>query len=576
MKRKSAKDDNQPRESVRSSRNRRKANRTDHFIPSEDSDDIVALSPPTITTPRTLHDQVTQSASKRRRLDSNGIRSEDDDDGSPTPRPSKNQLKATSSGAGISSSSNTILSLSSDKADRSARKRSIRRLLQSQEDDWNSEGDLAQEIAGIDIDGLQDERAENVNLQADAAGTIEVSDQVAQAETPSKRGRGRPKGSKNKRTPTPEGDIAPEERYFFQNRPGPPQVSNNSLSSLKLLTHEEYYDLINAYPDPHDTDRASLLNLHKRSFPQWRFELDQSFSVCLYGYGSKRNILTKFAEYISSPARSSPIIVIVNGYTPKLHIRSVLSTIASAVIGPDIPSRLGANPNEVASFILSYLSNSPPQNPVTLLVNSLDAPALRRPPSMSILARLASSPQVHFLATTDTPNFPLSWDSSICTAFNFVFHDCTTFAPYTAEINIVDDVHDLLGRKGRRLGGREGIAFVLKSLPENARNLYRVLVSEILTSLAESIEGDQEAEDSVRQEGTMEGESGVEYKLLYQKAVSEFICSSEMAFRTLLKEFQDHQMVVMRTGRGGGEVLGVPLGKEEMEGVLEDLILEAR
>ena len=32
-------------------------------------------------------------------------------------------------------------------------------------------------------------------------------------------------------------------------------------------------------------------------------------------------------------------------------------------------------------------------------------------------------------------------------------------------------------------------------------------------------------------------EPGVEYKVLYQKACEEFICSSEMNFRTLLKEY---------------------------------------
>ena len=29
---------------------------------------------------------------------------------------------------------------------------------------------------------------------------------------------------------------------------------------------------------------------------------------------------------------------------------------------------------------------------------------------------------------------------------------------------------------------------------------------------------------------------GLEYRMVYNKAVEEFICSSEMAFRTLLKE----------------------------------------
>jgi origin recognition complex subunit 2 len=31
-------------------------------------------------------------------------------------------------------------------------------------------------------------------------------------------------------------------------------------------------------------------------------------------------------------------------------------------------------------------------------------------------------------------------------------------------------------------------------------------------------------------------EVAVEYRMVYNKAVEEFICSSEMAFRTLLKE----------------------------------------
>ncbi len=101
------------------------------------------------------------------------------------------------------------------------------------------------------------------------------------------------------------------------------------------------------------------------------------------------------------------------------------------------------------------------------------------------------------------------------------------------------------------------MGFVLRSLPENARNLYRVLISEILAGLDE--------------EGGGEG-GGLEYKVLYQKVVEEFICSNEMGFRGLLKEFFDHQMVVSRKDGGGGEVLGVPWRREEMEAILEDLI----
>ena len=62
--------------------------------------------------------------------------------------------------------------------------------------------------------------------------------------------------------------------------------------------------------------------------------------------------------------------------------------------------------------------------------------------------------------------------------------------------------------------------------------------------------------------------------MLYQKAVEEFLCSSEMMFWNLLKEFMDHRMVVVRRerGPGGGEMLGVEMEREELEGVLEDLV----
>ena len=83
---------------------------------------------------------------------------------------------------------------------------------------------------------------------------------------------------------------------------------------------------------------------------------------------------------------------------------------------------------------------------------------------------------------------------------------------------------------------------------------------------------DDEGDDPATKRGA-EAEVGIDYRLLYQKASEEFICSSEMSFRTLLKEFHDHEMIVSRRDAGGSEVLGVPLGREELEGVLEDLVV---
>lgn len=68
------------------------------------------------------------------------------------------------------------------------------------------------------------------------------------------------------------------------------------------------------------------------------------------------------------------------------------------------------------------------------------------------------------------------------------------------------------------------------------------------------------------------GAAWMEYRTLYQKVVEEFICSNEMGFRQLLKEFHDHQMVVSKRDGTGAEMLGVPFRRDEMEAILEDLM----
>ncbi|KAK1090355.1 Origin recognition complex subunit 2, partial [Friedmanniomyces endolithicus] len=174
-----------------------------------------------------------------------------------------------------------------------------------------------------------------------------------------------------------------------------------------------------------------------------------------------------------------------------------------------------------------------------------------------------------------------------------------------------EEVNALLGRSRRRLGGKDGVAYVLKSLPENARNLFKILVEEQI-ALAESFEptttlGAANSDDDLDPDdllGASDDEAalaeeqntpsrrargrgrpakkakvaarpvarapavsameGVEYRALYHKAVEAFVCSSELAFRTLLKEFHDHAMVESRRDAAGTERLSVPMGREEL------------
>ncbi|KAF7588033.1 Origin recognition complex subunit 2 [Aspergillus hancockii] len=455
-------------------------------------------------------------------------------------------------------------------ADRSAKKKSARLLLEQDDDeDWDgADRRLAEEI-------LQDENeATAVENGNGVLETVEEEDEATKTAATLKRRAGRPKGAKNKRSPTPEGELPAHERYFFQNRAGPPRTSNNNLNKVSLLTHEEYFEKIAQYADPCKKEKSFLLDLHRRSFPQWKFEFEQGFNICLYGYGSKRPLLQNFADWLYQKNSSAPpSIVVVNGHTRNISIRSIFATVVTAILGADIPSKMGAQPIEVLELLQSALKSRSSQKPITVLINSIDAPPLRRAASQALLARLAATPKIHLLATADTPNYLLMWDISLRDQLNFVFHDCTTFAPFDIEYDVVEEVHNLLGRKGRRVGGKEGVEFVLKSLPENARNLYRLLLTEIISMFDEGHNSEDEMDGGVGGNGDAKDEMGIEFRVLYQKATEEFIASSEMMFRTLLKEFHDHQMITSRLDASGMEILGVPLPRDEMEGVLEDLVL---
>lgn len=428
-------------------------------------------------------------------------------------------------------------------ADRSARRKTARSLIEQVAGDAPSDDDagadhddedLARAIFGDTSSEDEDDDEDATHLSfaeilSDGDGLLPdgeaaaVAAAAAAAATKKKRAR-----RARAKSPTPPRDLPAHEMYFFHNKPGRPKTSDNTLAGLRLLTHEEYFDILHkenpATTARHEKDVRYLEDLHAESFPQWTLELAQGFSLCLYGFGSKRTLLKNFATHLYKLAPESPIVV-VNGYVPTTNIREILSCVARAVFGDTSKKALpSTQPLAIVHSILSHLSSAPLSS-VTILVHSIDSASFRRNPlSHTLLATLAAHPSVHLACSADAPDFPLLWDVGVRSAFNFVFHDATTFAPLGAELDAVDEVHELLGRKAHRVHGREGVAFVLKSLPENAKNLFRLLVGEVLIAMDEDGGGE-------------EGSTGVEYRMVYNKAVEEFVCSSEMAFRTLLKEY---------------------------------------
>ncbi|KAI9772943.1 MAG: Origin recognition complex subunit 2 [Geoglossum simile] len=462
-------------------------------------------------------------------------------------------------------------------ADRSARRKSARTLIQRTItgglSDDDEEDHLARRIWDEDEDEDEDESSsgeggDEIRVGGDTS-TVDVT-------TPSKRPRGRPKGSINRPKPTsPPPNLPPHERYFFQNQTKHAKhTSNHTLSSAPLLTLATYQTLIATYSDPHLPEQAHLTNLHaSSSFPQWWFEMQEGFNICLYGWGSKRDLVNRFAEWIHE--QKGGMVVVVNGYLSGCGARDILGTVVDAVVGGEGGGgwKLGAQPAEMLEVVLALLTkyhkkskskSSHPSPLLTLLIHSLDSPALRPPRTQSLLSTLSSHPALSLLATTDHPTTPLLWPSPLRTTYNFLFHDTTTFAPYDHEIpDPVAAVEEVIfGKQSGRVGGREGLGFLLKSLPGNARELWRAIVREV----GQAADGGG---------GGGEGSAvGIPYRTLYRKAVEEFICNSELTFRTLLKEFHDHQMLATRKDALGTELLYVPFSRDDLEGVLEDLGME--
>ncbi|KAL5376555.1 hypothetical protein PMIN02_011761 [Paraphaeosphaeria minitans] len=480
-------------------------------------------------------------------------------------------------------------------ADRSARRKSNRSLIDrtingedSEDAALGEEDALAQQILSEDEDGQTEER----DKEADAQEAIPVPD------TPSKRPRGRPKGTgknqlaakaRKEREPSPPTELPAQEQYFWQNRPGGNKTSNNTLTSQTLLNHDEYFDTMQSYVDRHEPEKAFLLELHSRAYSQWIFELEEGFNICLYGYGSKRAITSDFTAHIyqhlldQAPCKGTtktPKIVVINGYTPNVTLKDVLATIASAIIpkGLKLPNQLSS----LLTYILDSLARDPPPHPLLVVINSIDSANLRKSLVQSTLASLAAHPSINLLCTADTPNFPLLWDVGLRAQFRFLFHDATTFAPYSVEIDPVEIVNDLLGRSGRRIGGRDGIGFVLRSLPLNARALFRIIVTEQIKA-AYMDDGDHDEDEAPTAMSQSKknaprapagSSQGVVYRRLFHKARDEFVCTSEVAFRTLLKEFHDHQMIESKKDAMGTERLLVPFRTEELQMLLEELLLE--
>ena len=189
------------------------------------------------------------------------------------------------------------------------------------------------------------------------------------------------------------------------------------------------------------------------------------------------------------------------------------------------------------------------ENRVYLVLHNIDGPSLRTAEAQEALAALAATPHVMLVASVDHVHAPAMWDKDALARFNWLFHNVTTFTPYSAETAHIP--HAMQERAAEDASRRAAV--VLRGLTPNARAVFAAL-SEMQEAAAESQGGGEPL--------------GPTQHELYSACREKFLVSSEFTLQSHLIEFRDHELVEHYIGDDGAERLRIPFPAEAVRNIL--------
>jgi len=385
---------------------------------------------------------------------------------------------------------------------------------------------------------------------------------------------------------------------------GQPFTQSSFLSALNTSSAETA-----AKPSPltavdihHQETLLKIEEAYAHLFSQWALELEEGFSVFLYGLGSKARILNRFAQdFLEKRRKGKGKAVVINGYMASLGVDEILYAL-EGIVTPQKKdadgqfegrSKLGksaAKLDERAKTLVEKLHSSTvvsTEQPIYLLVNNIDGVALRSYRAQAILSLLASQPQIRLIATVDHVKAALLFPSSISSTtslssrsrashkprtsggragggYNIVWHHVPTHQPYAAEVLASGTMSSLFpssifisnlllvnGMDGQ--GGLAGASsesrakaawFVLASLTQKAKDLF-VLLSERQISLCESLGIPlAQSKRTTSFDGEKTPATATLYSSLLSQARDRFLANNVNQFEALLREFRDHRIVL--------------------------------
>ena len=107
---------------------------------------------------------------------------------------------------------------------------------------------------------------------------------------------------------------------------------------------------------------------------------------------------------------------------------------------------------------------------------------LRSEVAQTLLSSLAGHPRIHLICSMDHINAPLLWDQHKLSHFNFIWHDGSTFLPYTEETL---NENSLMVRAGGAGLALHSLLRVFESLTPNAKEIYLLIVNNQMKAVEE-------------------------------------------------------------------------------------------
>jgi len=296
--------------------------------------------------------------------------------------------------------------------------------------------------------------------------------------------------------------------------------------------------------------------------------LREGFNLLFYGLGSKKMVLEAFAmafrELETREKTPCSCALITAGYSSAFNMMNLAMKIAREYIGvPEDQIVKRRSPDQMVSLIIELveeihrrdlfcnkggqaivsavngiaLKDDAPvwTKSLCLFVHNIDGELMRTSKVKNAMAKLASCPKVHFVASIDHVSAPLLWDQKQLEQMNWIWRKANTFEPYMFETIYSDSFV-----RSRQATSSKGISFVLSSLTPNHISVLQVLAEHQMDSRS----------------------MGMPFSELLRECQDQMFVSTERAFRNLLIEFKDHRIVASRAGADGKELLYIPYDEQ--------------